>query len=85
MWGRGDLGYTVMGNWNIPYVWIGDGAKDAGPASPQPFFRCVVKSPTQLSVGIKFNASYGWNMRHIDCSNFWEDHGKLGTRTDHFV
>ncbi len=70
VWGRGDLGYTVMGNWNIPYVWIGDGAKYGGPASPQLFFRCVVQSPTQLSVGIKFDASHGWNMRHIDCSKF---------------
>lgn len=70
VWGRGDLGYTVMGDWNIPYVWIGDGAKYAGPASSQLFFRCVVQSPTQLSVGIKFEASHGWNMRHIDCSKF---------------
>ncbi|MCH2125338.1 MAG: hypothetical protein MK165_11120 [Pirellulaceae bacterium] len=70
VWGRGDLGYTVMGDWEIPYVWIGDGAKYGGPASPQLFFRCVVQSPTQISVGIKFDASHGWNMRHIDCSAF---------------
>ena len=70
VWGRGDLGYTVLGNWDIPYVWIGDGAKYAGPASPQLFFRCVIQSPTQISVGIKFAASHGWNMRHIDCSKF---------------
>ncbi len=72
VWGRGDLGYKVMGNWNIPYVWIGDGAKYAGPASPQLFFRCVVESPTSISVGIKFEASHGWNMRRIDCSKFGE-------------
>ena len=70
VWGRGDLGRTVMGDWQIPYVWIGDGAKYAGPASPQLFFRCVLASPTQLSVGIKFDASHGWNMRTIDCSEF---------------
>ena len=68
MWGRGDLGHTVMGDWRIPYVWIGDGAKYAGPASPQLFFRCVLQSPTRLAVGIKFDASHGWNMRTIDCS-----------------
>ena len=68
VWGRGDLGETVMGDWRIPYVWIGDGAKYAGPASPQLFFRCVVHDPTHLSMGIKFEASHGWNMRHIDCS-----------------
>ena len=52
-----------MGDWRIPYVWIGDGAKYAGPASPQLFFRCVLLSPTELAVGIKFDASHGWNMR----------------------
>jgi hypothetical protein len=72
VWGRGDLGNTVMGDWRIPYVWIGDGARYAGPASPQLFFRLVLLSPTQLAVGIKFDASHGWNMRTIDCSEFGE-------------
>jgi hypothetical protein len=70
VWGRGDLGNTVMGDWRIPYVWIGDGARYAGPASPQLFFRLVLLSPTELAVGIKFDASHGWNMRTIDCSEF---------------
>src|SRR5262249_55875740 len=70
VWGRGDLGHTVMGDWRIPYVWIGDGAKYAGPASPQLFFRCVLLSPTELAVGIKFDASHGGNMRTIECSQF---------------
>jgi hypothetical protein len=70
VWGRGDMGYTVMGDWQVPYVWIGDGAKYAGPASPQLYFRCVLESPTSLAVGIKFDAAHGWNMRHIDCSRF---------------
>jgi hypothetical protein len=64
------MGQTALGDWRIPYVWIGDGAKYAGPASTQLFFRCVVLSPTQLQVGIKFDASHGWNMRTIDCSEF---------------
>ncbi len=70
VWGRGDLGHTPMGDWRIPYVWIGDGARYAGPASSQLFFRCVVHSATEISVGIKFDASHGWNMRTIDCSEF---------------
>jgi hypothetical protein len=70
VWGRGDLGETVMGDWRIPYVWIGDGARYGGPASPQLFFRLVLLSPTELAVGIKFDASHGWNMRTIDCSEF---------------
>jgi hypothetical protein len=70
VWGRGDLGHTAMGDWRIPYVWIGDGAKYGGPASPQLFFRCVALSPTVLAVGVKFEASHGWNMRTIDCSEY---------------
>ena len=83
VWGRGDLGHTVMGDWRIPYVWIGDGAKYAGPASPQLFFRCVVLSPTRLAVGIKFDASHGWNMRHDRLLGIRPDHGHLGDRPDH--
>jgi hypothetical protein len=59
VWGRGDMGNTTLGDWRIPYVWIGDGAKYAGPASPQLYFRAVLLSPTQLAVGIKFDASHG--------------------------
>jgi hypothetical protein len=70
VWGRGDLGHTAMGDWRVPYVWIGDGAKYAGPASSQLFFRMVLLSPTQLQVGIKFDASHGWNMRTIDTSEY---------------
>ena len=83
VWGRGDLGNTVMGDWRIPYVWIGDGAKYAGPASPQLFFRCVVLSPTQLAVGIKFEASHGWNMRTIDCSEYGKITGIWEIGPDH--
>ena len=70
VWGRGDLGHTVVGNWDIPSVWIGDGAKYAGPASNQLYFRCVVDGPNSIQIGIKFDASHGWNMRKIDCSRF---------------
>ena len=41
-----------------------------GAGQPTIFFRCVLKSPTRLAVGIKFDASHGWNMREIDCSEF---------------
>ncbi len=70
VWGRGDLGHTAMGDWRIPYVWIGDGAKYGGPASPQLFFRLVLLSPTELAVGIKFDASHGWNMRTINTGDY---------------
>ena len=71
VWGRGDLGHTVMGDWRIPYVWIGDGAKYAGPGQPAVVLSLrPAQSPTQLAVGIKFDASHGWNMRTIDCSEF---------------
>ena len=34
------------------------------------YYRCVQESPTSLAVGIKFDASHGWNMRQIDCSEY---------------
>ncbi len=40
------------------------------PQARSSFFRCVVLSPTVLAVGIKFEASHGWNMRTIDCSEY---------------
>ena len=70
VWGRGNLDSNVTGNWNISYVWVGDGSSYAGPASYQLYYRCVILSPTQIQVGIKFDASHGWNMRNIDCSQF---------------
>lgn len=70
VWGRGDLDSNVTGDWQIPYVWVGDGSMYAGPASYQHYFRCVVHNETTLQVGIKFNASHGWNLRFVDCSRF---------------
>ena len=70
VWGRGDLGHTVMGDWNIPFVWVGDGSIRWGAASDLLYFRCRVISPTHLQIGIKFAADTGWNMRDIDCSQF---------------
>lgn len=70
VWGRGDMGETAMGDWKIPYVWIGDGAKYGGPASNQLFFKCVMMDETHLAVGIKFEAHHGWNTRIIDCTEF---------------
>jgi hypothetical protein len=78
VWGRGDLPLSnsdAMGHWKVPYVWIGDGAKYAGPASSQIYYRCVVLDPTHLSVSIKFNASHGWHTRIIDCSRFGQIKG----------
>jgi hypothetical protein len=55
VWGRGDLGYEAMGNWNIPHIWVGDGGRRAGPASDQLYFRLRVLGPTHLQVGIRFD------------------------------
>jgi hypothetical protein len=96
VWGRGDLHHTILGDWQIPYVWIGDGASYAGPASNEVFFRFVVRnagsaerrpgaytsasdieantgfpaSAANLSIGIKFEAMHGWNMRDFDTLEF---------------
>ena len=66
VWGRGDLGYSTMGNWNIPYIQIGNGMKDCGPASSQVYFQCRVNSPTSIQIGCKFSAMHDYSMRQID-------------------
>lgn len=72
IWGRGDLSRTLTGNWNIPAVWAGDGSLNSGPSSNEVFFRFVTgKGPeSAMSLGVKFNASNGWNMRNFDCSKY---------------
>ena len=72
IWGRGDLSRTLTGNWNIPAVWAGDGSLNSGPSSNEIFFRFVTgkSSESAMSVGVKFNASNGWNMRNFDCSKY---------------
>jgi len=69
VWGRGDIAGPAAGDWKIPHIYIGDGARYGGPASNQLYFRATVESPTHLTVGIKFDASHGWNIRHIDLSH----------------
>src|SRR5947207_6142014 len=54
VWGRGDLDHKATGDWQVPSLWVGDGSKYAGPASQRLFFRCILDSPTSLSVGIRF-------------------------------
>jgi hypothetical protein len=44
VWGRGDLHHTILGDWQIPFISIGDGACYAGPASNEVFFRFVVRT-----------------------------------------
>lgn len=70
IWGRGDLGYAAMGDWEIPHIWAGDGSRNSGPASDLLYFRCVIHSPTEISVGVKFNAAHGWNMRHVNVGQY---------------
>ena len=71
VWGRGDLGYSVMGDWEIPYVQIGNGMKDGGPASSQVSFQCRVNSPTSVAIGVKFNPRMDYRMREIDFAELY--------------
>lgn len=70
VYGRSNFDNPVVGNWDIPHIWIGDGARYGGPASNQLFFEVTVESQTHISFGIKFDASHGWNKRHIKLSQF---------------
>ncbi len=60
--------HAAAGDWQVPHIWIGDGARYGGPASNLLYFRAVIDSPTQISIGVKFDPSHGWNMRSIDVS-----------------
>ena len=72
VYGRGDMGsgQGVLGMWDIPYIWIGDGAKYAGPASNQIYYKCEILNSHQIRIGIKFDASHGWNTKVIDVSQY---------------
>jgi hypothetical protein len=77
VWGRGDLHHSLTGDWRVPFIWIGDGACYAGPASNGVYFRFVVRGPgldkgtsPNLAIGIKFDAGHGWNMRNFDTSQW---------------
>jgi hypothetical protein len=66
----GPEGVGPSGNWDVPYIYIGDGAKGSGPASSVQIYRVKLLTPTQLSVGIKFSESSGWSDRSINTDKF---------------
>jgi len=79
LYGRGDLDSSVMGNWKVPYNWLGYpdavwGDLAGGPMSHSLHFRVKIVSPTMIDVG--FSAGLqgephpGWRMRTIDVSRF---------------
>lgn len=69
VWGRGDLAPALNGDWKIPYFFQGS-MPDAGPASPQVFFRFHLSGPSGFTVGIKFNDWNEFYLRSTDCSRF---------------
>jgi hypothetical protein len=79
LYGRGDLDPNVMGNWKIPYNWLGYpegvwGDMAGGPVSHSLDFRVKLLSPTSLEVGfwsgLQGEPHMGWRMRTIDVSRF---------------
>ena len=72
VWGRGNFGLTVRGDWQVPHLWAGDGVRKAGPASDQLYFRLRVVNRTTLDIGLRFDPSHPFNMRRIDCSKLGE-------------
>jgi hypothetical protein len=77
VYGRGDLGPAVNGNWKMNYTWLGaEGAlsgsslKSGGPANSIVRFRAVLLGPTTLQVGVGFGADAGWRNRTLDVSRF---------------
>ena len=77
VYGRGDLGPAINGNWKMNYTWLGgEGAisgssvKVGGPSHSIVKFRASLLSPTALQVGIGFGPDAGWRLRTIDVSRF---------------
>jgi len=70
VWGRGDLGYDTMGNWDIPSIWVGDGGRRGGPANDHIFFRFRMLSPTFLQFGFRGDQGYAFHIRHLDVSRY---------------
>ncbi len=70
VWGRGDLGYSAMGDWNVPSIWVGDGGRRGGPANDQVFFRFRLLGPSLVQVGFRGDQSYAFHMRAIDTSQY---------------
>ena len=77
VYGRGDLGPAINGNWKMNYTWLGgEGAisgssvKVGGPSHSIVKFRTSLLSPTALQVGIGFGPDAGWRVRTIDVSRF---------------
>ena len=44
--------------------------KYAGPASNQIYYKCEILNSQQIRIGIKFDASHGWNTKVIDVSQY---------------
>jgi len=70
VWGRGNLGYATMGNWNIPSIWVGDGGRRGGPANDHIFFRFRMLSPTSYQFGFRGDQAYAFHMRRLDVSRY---------------
>jgi hypothetical protein len=81
VYGRGDLAPNAVGNWNVPYTWVGPDpavadpvsgswSKEGGPASTAIRFRVLMASPTSLQVGFGYGVHPGWRMKSIDVSRF---------------
>ncbi len=79
LYGRGDVDPTVLGDWRIPYNWIGwpNGRwpdHPSGLLSHSLNFRVKVLNSTQIEVGftggLQGEPHLGWRMRTMDVSRF---------------
>jgi hypothetical protein len=77
VYGRGNLGPEINGNWKMNYTWLGgEGSisgstvKIGGPANSIVRFRASLLGPTSLQVGVGFGQDAGWRIRTIDVSRF---------------
>jgi len=77
IYGRGDLAENVIGNWNMPYTWVGGDpvdsgtwSKENGPADYNVRFRVAVRGPQSLTIGVGYGKHSGWKQRNVNLSHF---------------
>ena len=88
LYGRGDLHPDLVGNWKMPYSWVGPDSpsapnlagagKEGGPADHLVRFQVSVNGPTSLTFGFGSGSTRGWRTcgigtgEHGPITGIWE-------------
>ncbi len=80
LYGRGDLHPDLMGNWEMPYAWVGPDSrtspnyagagKEGGPADHMVRFQLVVNNTSSLMLGFGSGFTRGWRHTVVSTSEY---------------